>query len=214
MPGESPGLPAHEFSGSVSRLAFALAYFDYISDTVSYTHLDVYKRQAQQLGVKAHFICADARHLPLRAGVVDVVFSYSVIQHLCREDVAQVIETSNRVLKPCGELLVQMPNVMGLRCFYQWARRGCNDGSGFDVRYWTLGQLRKAFGSIGPVDFEIDCFFGIGLQPKDADLMPVRWQALLKVSEILRRLEGIVPGLAWMADSVYVHVVKLSLIHI
>ena len=166
------------------------------------------RRVAEQLGVKAHFICADARHLPLRAGVADVVFSYSVIQHLSREDVSQVIETSSRVLKPGGELLVQMPNVMGPRCFYQWARRGFNDGSGFNVRYWPWGQLRKAFGAIGSVDFEIDCFFGIGLQPSDADLMPLMWKALLQASEMLRRLEGIVPGLAWLADSVYVHAVK------
>jgi SAM-dependent methyltransferase/uncharacterized protein YbaR (Trm112 family) len=166
------------------------------------------RRVAEQLGVKAHFICADARHLPLRAGVADVVFSYSVIQHLSREDVAKVIETSERVMKPGARLFVQMPNVMGPRCFYQWARRGFNDGTGFNVRYWTLGQLREALGKIGRTSFEIDCFFGIGLQPSDADIMPPKWRLLLKVSETLRALEGIVPGLACVADSVYVDVTK------
>ncbi len=168
------------------------------------------RRVAEQLGIKAHFICADARHLPLRAGVADVIFSYSVIQHLCREDVAKVIETSNRVMKTGARLFVQMPNVMGPRCFYQWARRGFTDGADFNVRYWTLGQLRRAFGVIGPVDFEIDCFFSIGLQPSDADIMPPKWKALLTTSETLRKVEGIVPGLAWLADSVYVDVVKKS----
>jgi len=166
------------------------------------------RRVAEQLGVKAHFICADARHLPLRAGVADVVFSYSVIQHLSREDVSKVIETSDRVMKPGARLFVQMPNVMGPRCFYQWAKRGFNDGTGFNVRYWTLGQLREAFGRIGFTSIEIDCFFGIGLQPSDADIMPSKWRLLLKVSEMLCRLEGIVPGLAWVADSVYVDVTK------
>jgi 2-polyprenyl-3-methyl-5-hydroxy-6-metoxy-1,4-benzoquinol methylase len=169
------------------------------------------RRVAEQLGVKAHFICADARHLPLRSSSADVVFSYSVIQHLSREDVAQVIETSNRVMKPGARLFVQMPNVLGPRCFYQWARRGFNDGTGFNVRYWTLGQLREAFGRIGATRFEIDCFFGIGLQPSDADIMPAKWRLLLKVSEALRALEGIVPGLAWGADSVYVDVTKRNL---
>lgn len=166
------------------------------------------RRVADQLGVKAHFICADARHLPLRAGVADVVFSYSVIQHLCREDAGKVVGASNRVMKSGARLFVQMPNVMGPRCFYQWARRGFNDGTGFNVRYWTLGQLREAFGAIGPVAFEIDCFFGIGLQPGDADLMPPKWKALLSASERLRKLEDIIPGLAWVADSVYVDVTK------
>ncbi|MBE7495686.1 MAG: methyltransferase domain-containing protein [Verrucomicrobiaceae bacterium] len=166
------------------------------------------RRVARQLGIQAHFICADARHLPLRAGSADVIFSYSVIQHLSRDDVAKVIETANRVMKPGARLFVQMPNVMGPRCFYQWARRGFNDGTGFNVRYWTLGQLREAFGRIGSTGFEIDCFFGIGLQPSDADLMPLRWRVLLSVSETLRKLEGIVPGLPWLADSVYVDVMK------
>lgn len=166
------------------------------------------KRVAEQLGIQAHFICGDARNLPLRSGVADLVFSYSVLQHLNRQGVAQVIETSFRVMKPGAELFVQMPNVMGLRCFYQWARRGFTDGTGFNVRYWTLGQLREAFGRIGCVHFDIDCFFGIGLQPSDSDLMPAKWRALLAMSEVLRKLEGFVPGLAWLADSVYVRAQK------
>lgn len=162
------------------------------------------KRVAKQLGIEAHFICADARRLPLRAGVADVVFSYSVIQHLSRADVAKVIDTSKRVLKSGGEMFVQMPNVMGPRCFYQWARRGCTDGDGFNVRYWTLGQLRRAFGVVGPVNFEVDCFFGIGLQPSDADIMPPKWEALLSASEALRKASNAIPPLTWFADSVYV----------
>jgi hypothetical protein len=71
-----------------------------------------------------------------------------------------------------------------------------------------LGQLRRAFGKIGPVAFEIDCFFGIGLQASDADLMPPKWKMLLSVSEALRKLERTIPGLAWVADSVYVDATK------
>ena len=163
------------------------------------------RRVAEQLGIQAHFLCADARHLPLRTGVVDVIFSYSVVQHLSRADAAKVIETSRRVMKPGAQLFVQMPNVMGVRCFYQWARRGFTDGTGFHVRYWTLAQLREAFGRIGATDFEIDCFFGIGLQPSDADIMPLKARLVLKASEALRKLEKCVPGLAWVADSVYVN---------
>jgi 2-polyprenyl-3-methyl-5-hydroxy-6-metoxy-1,4-benzoquinol methylase len=162
------------------------------------------KRVAEQLGVKAHFICGDARHLPLRPGVADVVFSYSVLQHFCREDVSAVIDDARQVLKPGGRFLTQMPNVFGLRCMFQWARRGFTDGSGFDVRYWTPGQLHHAFEKIGPVQLETDCFFGIGLQPADADLMAFGTRWLLKASEGLRRA-----GFpTWLADSVYVNAIK------
>lgn len=162
------------------------------------------RRVAKQLGVQAHFICADARHLPLRAGVADVIFSYSVLQHLSRVDVASVIDQSKRALKAGARFFVQMPNVLGLRCFYQWTRRGFTDGSGFNVRYWTPGQLRAAFGRIGAVKLEADCFFGIGLQPADADLMPASTRMLLHLSEQLRKL----PFLTNLADSVYVSAVK------
>jgi hypothetical protein len=97
---------------------------------------------------------------------------------------------------------------MGLRCSYQWARRGFNDGTGLNVRYWTLAQLRRMFSLIGPVDFEIDCFFGVGLQPSDADLMPAKWSTLLAASEALRKLGVSATGLRWLADSVYVDVTK------
>jgi SAM-dependent methyltransferase len=164
------------------------------------------KRVAEQHGVKARFICADARHLPLREGVADVVFSYSVIQHLSREDATEVIDDARRILKANGRLYVQMPNVLGLRCLFQWAKRGFTDGAGFEVRYWTPGQLTRAFGRIGPVRLETDCFFGIGLQPADADLMPGSTRRLLKASERLRAA-GFPTTLA---DSVYVNAVRQS----
>ena len=162
------------------------------------------KRAAKQLGVEAHFICADARYLPIQENLADAVFSYSVLQHLSREDVEQVINSAQRTMKPGAVSLIQMPNVMGARCFYQWAKRGFSDGTGFNVRYWTLGQLRKTFSAIGPVDFDIDCFFGIGLQQSDADLMPMKWKLLLRASEALRTAGLALPILRHVADSVYV----------
>lgn len=168
------------------------------------------RRVADQLGVKAHFICADARHLPLRAEMADVVFSYSVLQHLGRTDVARVIADAKRVMKKGARLFAQMPNVLGPRCLFQWARRGFREGSGFEVRYWTPGQLRAAFGAIGKVRLEADCFFGIGIQPSDVDLMPMKWRLLTRVSEALRRLADMVPGLSSLADSVYVEVLKAA----
>lgn len=168
------------------------------------------RRVAEQLGVKAHFICADARHLPLRAEIADVVFSYSVLQHLSRADVARAIADAKRVMKNGARLFAQMPNVLGLRCFLQWARRAFRDGTGFEVRYWTPRQLRTAFGAIGEVRLETDCFFSIGIQPADMDLMPAKWRLLARVSETLRKFARFVPGLTALADSVYVDVCKAA----
>jgi ubiquinone/menaquinone biosynthesis C-methylase UbiE len=41
----------------------------------------------------------DARFLPFRAGSVDVVFSYSVVQHFSKDDASREIKEVGRVLQ-------------------------------------------------------------------------------------------------------------------
>lgn len=166
------------------------------------------KRLCNQLGVESHFVCGDARHLPIRSELVDLVFSYSVLQHLSREDVAAVANQANRVLVGGGELIVQMPHRYGMRSFYQLARRRFTDGTGFQVRYWTRRQLRKVFGEIGSVSFETEGYFGIGLQPADKDLLPKSYRTIVTVSEIIQRCESFFPLPKLLADSLYVKAMK------
>lgn len=159
------------------------------------------RRVAKQLGITAHFVCGDARHLPFRADVFDTVFSYSVLQHLSRNDVSDVANESRRVMKPGAESFIQMPHALGIRCLQQQIRRGFREANGFEVRYWSLAQLRVLFEKmIGPTTFEIDCFFGIGLQGSDVDMLPAGLATLVRLSEVLRQ----VPPLRFVADSVYV----------
>jgi len=86
------------------------------------------KRVAKQLGIQAAFIVGDARFLPLRSSVVDYVFSYSVLQHLSRENVAVVVSEIARVLRVDGTCRVQMPTKFGVRCVYHQLRRRFRDG--------------------------------------------------------------------------------------
>jgi len=164
------------------------------------------KRVTRQLGIDAWFVCADARSLPLRAASVDFGFSYSVLQHLSHEDVALVLKGLAKAMKPGAESLIQMPTAVGLKGLVHRARHGFNDPSGFDVRYWTLAQLREVFERlVGPTHFSVDCFFGIGLQAADAPLMPLPFKAAIATSELLRGLSEWLPPVTWLADSVYVH---------
>ncbi len=159
------------------------------------------KRVAEQLGVKAFFVCGDARHLPFRHDVFDTVFSYSVLQHLPPGDVLRIAHESRRVLKAGGEAFIQMPNTLGIRCLQHQIMRRFREPQGFEVRYWGLRQLRTLFErEIGATTLEIDCFFGLGLQGSDVDLMRFPFSFLVRVSELLRRLPGLLP----VADSVYV----------
>ena len=162
------------------------------------------RRLARELGLDAAFVVGDARFLPLRDEVVDVALSYSVLQHLSKEDAVLVLRHVARVLKPGGRSLIQMPSRNGIRCIYQQARRGFRAPTGFEVRYWGYGQLLRTFGrELGPTSASVDCFFGIGLQYSDVRLMSPALKVIVTVSELLRRASRWFAPLKWVADSLY-----------
>lgn len=166
------------------------------------------RRVAASLGVDAAFIVGDARFLPLRSSALDVVYSYSVLQHLSPDDVQRVVREVSRVLKPGGQATVQMPTHLGIRCLYHQARRRFRTPVGFEVRYWSLPGLRRAFSAIGPVRFSVDCYFGIGLQRSDLPLLSGLPAVAVRLSEAVKRLATVVSPLVWLADSVFVRAEK------
>jgi SAM-dependent methyltransferase len=163
------------------------------------------RRVAAELGLTNRYVVADARYLPLANDSVDVTYSYSVFQHLATADASEGIAEMGRVLRPGGVARVQMPTRYGLRCLYHQARRRFREARGFEVRYWTRGALTALFSRhIGPPKFEVDCYFGIGLQKADAALMTPTLRRVLWASERLKSLSVSVPALVSVADSVFV----------
>lgn len=162
------------------------------------------RRVARQLGAPNRYVVGDARCLPFASGLFDVAYSYSVLQHFSRSDAALAVAEMARVLKPGGLAKVQMPTRYGMRCLYHQVRRGFREGTGFEVRYWSRPELRHLFGaSLGETQFEVDCYFGIGLQPSDELLMPPRLRRALRASEALKAASHVLPALGWVADSVF-----------
>ena len=112
----------------------------------------------------------------------------------------------SKAMKPGAESFIQMPTNVGLKGLLHRVKQGFKAPSGFDVRYWPLGQLKEVFGRIiGSTDFSVDCFFGIGLQAADARMMPLPFRAAITASEVLRAISAVLPPVTWLADSVYVH---------
>ncbi len=163
------------------------------------------RRVSKSLGLPIKYLVADARYLPFRSQSFDTVFSYSVLQHLSRENVGLVLPEVGRILKLRGISLIQMPTPFGLRCLYHQARRRFREAKGFEVRYWSIPALKKLFSStVGKTEITVDCYFGIGLQKVDSDLMPLKLKLVLTASELLRNISRFVPPLKYLADSVYV----------
>lgn len=167
------------------------------------------RRVAQQLGVEVDYIVGDGRHLPFAAASFDQVFSYSVLQHLSKEDTRTVLRQAGGVLRPGGGCLVQMPNVFGIRCLYHQIRRGFRETRDFEVRYWTLPELARTFReAVGPSQVSVDGYFTLNPQISDIHLLPRRYRALVRLSEALRRMSRSFSPLTYVADSLYVSAVR------
>ena len=168
-------------------------------------------RVARQLGLSMTYLVADSRYLPFRDQVFEQVFSYSVLQHLSKENAQTSLTEMRRTLKPGGKALVQMPNVYGIRCLYHQIRRGFREGRDFEVRYWRPRELHRAFSDcIGESEVSVDGFFSLNAQVSDADLMPWRYRIVVYASELLRRLSDKFPLLTNFADSLYINSVRGS----
>jgi len=163
------------------------------------------RRVAEQLEVDAYYLVADGRYLPFSDAGIDQVFSYSVLQHLAKDHVRVILDEIRRVLKPGGETLIQLPNTLGARCLYHQARRGFREARNFEVRYWTIPELKLAFwNAIGPTHISVDGYLSLNAQVSDVRFLPKRYQALVYMSEALRQVSEFCPPLSYLADSLYV----------
>ncbi len=167
------------------------------------------RRVALQLNLPIKYIVADSRYLPFNNRSIDVVFSYSVLQHLAKSNVRMALSEAGRVLREDGVTFIQMPNFLGIRSLYHQLKRWFRVAKAFEVRYWSVAELKKAFiEEVGPTKVSVDCFFGLGLQKSDAHLMPSRMQLIIQLSEMLRWLSDKLPALKYLADSVYLRSIK------
>jgi SAM-dependent methyltransferase len=164
------------------------------------------RRVAEQLGVYATYVVADARHLPFPDDSFDVVFSYSVFQHFAREDALAAFDEVGRTLRPEGLAMLQLANVWGARSLWNQLRerRFREPRTLFDVRYWGPRELRGELARrVGPTRIAADGFFTLNPQMTDLELFPRRYRVVVRTSEALRRASERVPPLRYAADSLY-----------
>ncbi|HJQ69322.1 MAG TPA: methyltransferase domain-containing protein [Blastocatellia bacterium] len=166
------------------------------------------RRVSRELGLSNKYVVADARYLPFAARSFDKLFSYSVLQHLSKEDVGATVSEITRVLRAGGVSLVQMATTFGVRTLYNQARRRFRAAEGFEVRFWTIPSLKRLFSTIGKTEISVDCYFGTGIQESDRHLMPAKLKLIIAASEALRKASRFARPLVYVADSVYVQSTK------
>jgi SAM-dependent methyltransferase/uncharacterized protein YbaR (Trm112 family) len=192
------------WSIAASRLGYSVVGVDPMLDG-----LRAARRVATQLESSAEFLAAEGRALPFADESFDVVWSYSVFQHLGKDDVRLALNEIRRVLVPGGLSVVEMPTALGARNIYVRARRKLSRTElrpdDFHVRYWPGDELIETFEQrVGPTRMEVDSFFFINGQPVDRDLLPRRYGIAVWASESLRKASQRLPALTRIADSVYV----------
>jgi len=165
-----------------------------------------------QLGIDALFVVGDGRYLPLRDNLIDQAFSYSVLQHLSKENACATLREIRRVLRPGGKSLIQMANKLGPRSLYNQLRLRFVKTEGFEVRYWLPGELLAAFRQeLGPTEVEVDGFFSLNPQVSDMRFLPAKYRAVVRASEVLRKTSRTLPPLRYFADSLYLRTTKTAL---
>jgi SAM-dependent methyltransferase len=174
------------------------------------------QRIADRLGLAVRYVVADGRHLPFAASGFAVSFSYSVLQSLAKEDVRAVLSEMARVTELGGTVRVQMANRLGIRRLTKGTAEIARDIMKrlrdprfspwpFRVRGWTPWEIERCFEElVGTTTFMVDGFFTLNAQIADVDLLQRRYAAVVYLSDALRRLSQVLPGLRYVADSIFV----------
>ena len=162
-------------------------------------------RVSKQLGYRAYFLVADARYLPFGNNLFDTAFSFSVIQHFDKKDATICVKQIARVLKKLSVSYIQMPNVYGFRNFIHQLKRLFKEPRDFEVRYWTLSELKNLFQmTIGYTELFADSYLNLNPDIGNIDFLPYNYRFVIYFSEFLKKINKIMPGLINCADSIYV----------
>lgn len=168
------------------------------------------ERVSRQLGNQVLYLCGDADRLPFKSKSIDLVFSYSVLQHLERSLVIRFFKEVCRVLKPGGLCFVQLPNKFGLYSMVQQAKRGFREAriGSFEMRYWSIASIRRTIKKAGLRNrlIRADGFFTQNPQFSDLDLLSYHGKLVVLASKVGCEAAKLLPILTRLADSLWVEV--------
>ena len=189
-------------------IAASRAGFNAIGLDVHIDALGAATRVSRQLRANADFLCGDADVLPFQSRSIDLVFSYSALQHIDRAKVRCAFREIARVLEPGGRCIIQLPNTIGLLSLLQQAKRGFREarGDSFEMRYWSRREVREGLREAGldDVRFHTDGFFSQNPQISDLDLLGSAGKLIVVASSAGRLVASALPFLTRVADSVWI----------
>ena len=195
------------WSAAAGKAGFATLGLDVHLNAVAAAY-----RVSREMGHHGEFACADIEALPVHSGTVDMIFSYSVLQHLDKSKVARIFREAWRVLKPGAAMVVQLPNTFGIYNVLLQLRRGFREAKTgtFEMRYWSRRAILEAVHTAGFTDVKIraDGFFSQNPQLSDLDLLTPMGKLVVLVSHATVATANRVAPLIAFADSLWVEARK------
>jgi 2-polyprenyl-3-methyl-5-hydroxy-6-metoxy-1,4-benzoquinol methylase/uncharacterized protein YbaR (Trm112 family) len=188
---------------SASRAGFRSVGVDIHLDALSAA-----QRVAAQIGAASEYVCGDPEAMPFLSASMDVVYSYSVFQHLEKKKVKSIFKEMLRILKPGGFCLIQLPNTFGIFNLVRQAIRGFRRArsDSFEMRYWSRRELRQAIEEAGlsGLSTRPDGFFSQNPQMSDLDLLSTTGRVIVRASHLGCKAADFLPLLVRIADSWYI----------
>lgn len=164
---------------------------------------------------KGYTVAADLQELPFKTNTMDMVWSFSVIQHTHLTRLESCIKEIHRVLHTGGHSKLEFPNKNGFRNRFGpviSVESEKDEYNSWCVRYYSVAEyeqfFRKQFDNFS---FQNHSFLGIGVLKDDLNHIrnkKTRWQ--LKLSLLLSRLTDLIRPLKYLSDSIYIDVRKNS----
>ena len=158
-------------------------------------------------GKRGFVVVADAGKPPFAPESFDVIWSFSVLQHLHRSRAKACLERCAELLKKRGLLAIELPTKFGIRNrFIRHDQEKKEDNyESWVVRYYTRGEVDKLMEErYANPRVEPHAFGGIGYLPVDLKFVPWKFRVVVLASETLRHLCKVLPFLTNWADSWYV----------
>ena len=158
-------------------------------------------------GKRGFVVVADAGKPPFAPESFDVIWSFSVLQHLHRSRAKACLERCGGLLKKAGLLAIELPTKFGIRnrLIRHSQEIEEDDRESWAVRYYTRQGVGEALGSVfTKAEIESHAFGGIGYLPVDLKFVPWKFRVVVLVSETFRHLCKVFPFLTNWADSWYV----------
>lgn len=129
------------------------------------------KHELKDHYIRVHFICCDARALPLRKNIFDKIACFSTIDHIPgKGNRIKVLKETLRVLRNGGVLAITVPNKLAFRSWFKnflsHTKRDCKCGY---AHFYFPSELKRELEIVGydPLFFKttkngrITKFFGV-----------------------------------------------------